>query len=96
MTHQKPDQQQQDERRRKKALADLASLGDGAEGLPGTGMGNAFRAAKKRMEALGLEVDDTGTDNDPAEKWGKIIGRGLGYVVVIYLIWYLVSTYVLK
>ncbi len=96
MTHKKPDQQEQDERRRKKALADLAGLSDGAEGLPGTGMGNAFHAAKKRMEALGHEVDDSGSEDDPAERWGKLIGRGLGYLVAAYLIWYLISTYILK
>ena len=96
MTHKKPDQQEQDERRRRKALADLASLEDGAEGLPGSGMGNAYRATKKRMQALGHEIADTEAGDDPAERWGRLIGRGLGFLVAAYLIWHLVTTYVLK
>ena len=96
MTHKRPDQHEQDERRRKKALADLAALEDGAEGMPGSGMGRAYEATKKRMQALGHEVGDDELANDPVEKWARLIGRGLGYLVAAYLIWYLISTYVLK
>ena len=35
-------------------------------------------------------------ENDPIEIWGKRIGRGIGYVVVAYLIYSLVTTYLLK
>ena len=33
--------------------------------------------------------------NDPAEKWGRILGRGLGYLVAGYLLYHLITTYVL-
>lgn len=87
---------EQEELRRRKALADLAALENGAEGLPGSGMGNAFQATMKRLQALGHDIADTHSDDDPAERWGKLVGRGLGFVVVGYLIWHLFSTYVLK
>ncbi len=41
----------------------------------------------------GVESQET---SDPAEVWGKRIGRGLGIVFVIYLIWHLLTTYVFK
>ena len=96
MAKKRIDRHEEDERRRKKALADLAGLEHGGEGLPGHAMGNAADAAKKRMEAMGYQVDDQNTDDDPIEQWGTFIGRGLGFLFVAYLIWYLISTYVLK
>ena len=39
--------------------------------------------------------DEAGGD-DPIELWGRRIGRGLGYAFALYLIWHLLSTYVLK
>lgn len=40
---------------------------------------------------------DPGHDeNDPIEIWGKRLGRIIGYVFALYLIWHLVTTYVLK
>ncbi len=35
-------------------------------------------------------------DNDPVVVLGKKIGRGIGYVVVIFLIYHLVTTYFIK
>ena len=37
-------------------------------------------------------LDDINTD-DPVEKWGRIIGRTLGYIVAIGLLYHLVTTY---
>ena len=34
--------------------------------------------------------------DDPIELWGRRIGRTLGYAFALYLIWHLLSTYVLK
>jgi len=34
--------------------------------------------------------------NDPIELWGKRIGRGIGYVIVAYLIYDLATTYFFK
>lgn len=63
-------------------------------------------AAKARRELQALEeqseklVNPPGPEeidpNDPAEKWGRILGRGLGYVVVIYLLYHLATTYLLN
>ena len=34
--------------------------------------------------------------DDGIEKWGRIIGRSAGYIVLIYLVYHLVTTYVLN
>ena len=34
--------------------------------------------------------------SDPAERWGKIIGRSLGFLFLIYLVYHLLTTYVLN
>ncbi len=44
----------------------------------------------------GVAHDAGGGADDPIEIWGRRIGRGLGYAFALYLIWHLLSTYVLK
>ena len=34
-------------------------------------------------------------DADPATRWGKRIGRVIGYAVLAYLVWHLYSTYLM-
>lgn len=41
-------------------------------------------------------TDPAGDENDPIEIWGKRLGRIIGYAFALYLIWHLVTTYVLK
>jgi hypothetical protein len=84
------------EKRRRKAMADLAELTHGTEGLPGTGMANASKAVTERMKAYGVEVED---DDEPDEmahidRLGRRIGRGLGLLVVAYLVYHLAITYI--
>lgn len=56
----------------------------------------------KRIEQQSDKVFGTGPqgnefdENDPIEIWGKRIGRGIGYVLVIILIWHLSTTYFIK
>lgn len=46
---------------------------------------------------LGASSADSGPDeNDPIEVLGKRIGRGIGYVIVIFLIYHLATTYFIK
>lgn len=60
------------------------------------------RAALKRVEQQSDKVFGTGNpdsdidENDPIEIWGKRIGRGIGYALVIVLIWHLTTTYFIK
>jgi hypothetical protein len=58
----------------------------------------------------GIMLEDHRTTNDPldpkrappdeppdaAEIWGKRIGRGLGFLFALFLIWQLLTTYVFK
>ena len=43
-----------------------------------------------------LGAGTTGSDddqNDAIDLWGKRIGRGIGYVIVLFLLWHLTTTY---
>ena len=44
----------------------------------------------------GMHPHAEGEPEDAVELWGRRIGRGLGYTFALYLIWHLLSTYVLK
>ncbi len=44
----------------------------------------------------GMHPHAGGEPEDAVELWGRRIGRGLGYAFALYLIWHLLSTYVLK
>lgn len=41
----------------------------------------------------GTMHDPQSERDDPVEVWGKRLGRGLGVVAVIYLVYHLVTTY---
>ncbi|WP_170984583.1 hypothetical protein [Rhodoligotrophos defluvii] len=32
-------------------------------------------------------------ESDPAIRWGKRLGRALGLILLVYLVWHLYSTY---
>lgn len=84
------------ERRRRRALADLAELTHGTEGLPGSGMANASKAVTGRMKAYGVEVGDDDESDELAhiDRLGRRIGRGLGLLVVAYLVYHLAVNYI--
>ncbi|MFN0265012.1 hypothetical protein ACKTEK_14165 [Tepidamorphus sp. 3E244] len=75
-----------DEKRRQEALRDLERVNESAEVI-GT---SAFRRAAKHFSA------EDATKDDWAELWGKRIGRGLSLLIVLFLIYHLVTTYVLR
>lgn len=60
------------------------------------------KADLRRVEQQSEKILGAGTrqsdsdENDPIDLWGKRIGRGIGYVIVIILIWQLTTTYFFK
>jgi len=84
------------EQRRRRALADLAELTHGTEGVPGTGMANASKAVTERLKAYGVEIDEDNESDEMAhiDRLGRRIGRGLGLLAVIYLVYHLATTYI--
>ena len=53
----------------------------------------------KRIEQESEKILGAGTtgskdeQNDAIDLWGKRIGRGIGYVIVLILLWHLSTTY---
>ncbi len=60
------------------------------------------KAALRRVEQQSEKILGAGTSqsdsdkNDSIDLWGKRIGRAIGYVIVIILIWQLTTTYFFK
>ena len=50
---------------------------------------------EKIFGAGGFAGDGSDNANDPMEIWGRRIGRGLGIVFALYLIWHMLVKYVL-
>ena len=63
-------------------------------------MRRAGQQAEKLTGGAGLPAEEAGAPqeefNDWPEKWGPRVGRALGYAFALYLIWHLLTTYVLK
>ena len=59
---------------------------------------NALRRVEQESEKiLGAQPTQADADDeDQIDIWGKRIGRGIGYVIVIILIWHLTTTYFIK
>jgi hypothetical protein len=72
-----------------RAQRDLERLKGESEALGTSAM---VRAAKKAQAHFG---GGDAPENDPAELWGRRIGRGLSAVFLVFLIWWLVTTYIL-
>ncbi len=90
-TPEKPDH----EATKRKALAELAALEHGGEGVVGGAMRNAQNAEKVRMKSSGLLGEDD-EKNDPVVQLGKKIGRGLGFLLLAYIVYNLITTYMMK
>lgn len=54
------------------------------------------RLEEQSEKLINPSVDGGFDASDPIEKWGRLIGRGFGYIVVVVLLYHLVTTYVLK
>ncbi len=54
------------------------------------------RLDEQSEKLINPALDGDVSPDDPIEKWGRIIGRGLGYIVVVVLLYHLVTTYLLK
>ena len=55
-----------------------------------------FGHAQGAADAVRERFDDGTQQDDWAELWGKRIGRGMGLVFVTYLVWHLVTTYIMN
>ncbi len=55
------------------------------EGVERDSHGVFTGALHKLGKMTGLSAGDNVTDNDPAEKWGRIVGRTLGFAFLIIL-----------
>ena len=53
------------------------------------------RLDEQSEKLINAPVEDDYNRDDPIEKWGRIIGRGFGYIVALGLLYHLVTTYVL-
>ena len=54
------------------------------------------RLNEQSEKLINPALDGDVSPDDPIEKWGRTIGRGLGYIVVVVLLYHLVTTYLLK
>ncbi|MGE0210146.1 MAG: hypothetical protein AB7S41_00445 [Parvibaculaceae bacterium] len=54
------------------------------------------RQRQQSEKLLGPGEEDTAGEEDRVERLGRLVGRGLGYVLGAVLLWYLASTYVFK
>jgi len=54
------------------------------------------RLEEQSERLINPPLDQDVNPDDGVEKWGRIIGRGAGYIVLIYLVYHLVTTYVLN
>jgi len=54
------------------------------------------RLEEQSEKLVNPSLDGDVSSDDPIEKWGRIIGRSFGYIVVVVLVYHLVTTYLLK
>ncbi len=54
------------------------------------------RLGEQSEKLVNPSLDGDVSPDDPIEKWGRIIGRSFGYIVVVVLLYHLITTYVLK
>ena len=55
------------------------------------------RIGQQSEKFLGAGDNPADSDqNDRIDLWGKRIGRGIGYAIVIFLIWQLTTTYFIR
>lgn len=80
--------------RRRASEAALAGVVRDGEVIGTSGFARTLRAAGDRVGAH-FSASDAGTE-DGADVWGRRIGRALALVVAAYLVFDLVTTYVLQ
>ncbi len=71
------------------ARRELDRLKDQSDVLGASAMARAAKKAGAHLSAADAP------EGDPAELWGRRIGRGLAVLFVAFLIWWLVRTYIL-
>jgi hypothetical protein len=69
------------------ARKDLERIGDQSEVI---GTSSFARTANRARDHFG---GADAPEDDPAELWGRRVGRGLSVIFVIFLVWWLVKTY---
>jgi hypothetical protein len=81
---------EREEARRREALRDLEELRHEGDGLFGSALVRAGRRAADHFAARDAAVE---APDDPAELWGRRIGRALSLVAFVALCIYLYLTY---
>lgn len=83
-----------EEARRREAEAALAAVRRDAEQLGASTLARTANQVRDHFKAADVQGGDDG-GADPAEVWGKRIGRVLALIAVAVLVWALVTTYLL-
>lgn len=78
-----------EEARRREAEAALAAVRRDAEQLGASTLARTANQVREHFKASDTE------STDPAEVWGKRIGRVLALIAVAVLVWVLVTTYLI-
>lgn len=78
-----------EEARRREAEAALAAVRRDAEQLGASTLARTANQVREHFNASDTE------STDPAEVWGKRIGRVLALIAVAVLVWVLVTTYLI-
>jgi hypothetical protein len=58
--------------------------------------GEKILGPAERAQPGDVSYDPSLDPNDPVEIWGKRIGRGLGFTFAAYLVYHLITTYIIK
>jgi len=90
MTERHAGRHERDEARRREALATLEEL-RGDDTFASSGLGRAAQRAAEHFS--GKDAVEPDGSFDPAELWGRRIGRALSFIAVIGLAIYLYVTY---
>ena len=86
-------------KKRDDGLPDAREEGRDPQGAARRRMARALAALSEQGEKIAGGAGVPGTEEpapqDWPEVWGRRIGRGLGYLFALYLLWHLLTTYVL-
>jgi hypothetical protein len=85
-----PSRHEREELQRREALERLEQLRHDGDGLLGSALAKAGRRAADHFAARDATADGTA---DPAEVWGRRIGRALSLAAFLALCVYLYATY---